>query len=165
MTGEKFLVSIRHLDCEINALELQKNRLGDQRQSLLDRVYPSGNMGVVVQHTTGSKTEALGVQLADLIPPDPDKLFEQHKALMAQINKKIDKLVALKEKAMELIEGLPNSRERALLIHRYLNNCSWAEVAQLLNYTDDYIRGELKDAAIEEFERVWKKNPQKPTDI
>jgi len=165
MTGEKFLVSIRHLDCEINALELQKNRLGDQRQSLLDRAYPSGNLGVVVQHSVGSKTEALGVQLATLVPPDPEQLFEQHKALMDLINRKIDRLVALKEKAMELIEGLPNSRERALLVHRYLNNCTWAEVGELLGYSESHVRDELKTTAIEAFEEIWKISRQKPTDI
>lgn len=165
MTGEKFLVSIRHLDCEINALELQKNRLGDQRQSLLDRAYPSGNLGVVVQHSVGSKTEALGVQLAELTPPDPERLFEQHKALMAQINKKIDRLVDMKRTAMDIIGSLPNSRERALLVHRYLNNCTWAEVGELLGYSESHVRDELKTTAIEAFEELWKISRQKPTDI
>lgn len=161
MTGEQFLNSIRHLDCEINALEIQRGKLSDQRLSILERSYPSNSLGVRVQNGISSKTEALAVQLADLVVPEPEVLARKLNALMERTNKRIDELIDRKQRAAELIELLPDARYRALLTHRYHSNLKWDTVADLMGYDTRYVRDELKAAAILAFETEWKKVPSK----
>lgn len=152
MTGEQFLNSIRYLDHEINALDAQRVQLNDQRLDILDRAYPGAGLGAKVQHSVGSRTEALGVQLADL--RTPEEVCRRVEQLQHQVNKKIDELVDRKRMALEVIERIPDARHRALLIHRFINNYKWSTVADLMGYTQDWVEMRLKREAINAYERA-----------
>ena len=155
MTGEQFLNSIRNLDYEITALDHTRTRLMDQRQDILDRAMSNAALtGVCVQHSAGSKTEALGVQLADLITPE--QLVTKLNRLQARVNKRIDTLVDKKEQAQAVIERIPDARYRALLTYRYINNLKWSSVADLMGYTINWVVNDLKPRAIDAYERADK---------
>ena len=65
MTTEQFLNSLRFIDNEIQALNLERSRISDRRQSILDLAESWGGLsGVCVQSSPGSKTESLGIRLA-----------------------------------------------------------------------------------------------------
>ena len=162
MSGEQFLNSIRHLDNEINALDLERCRWMDRRQDLLDSAESHGSMsGVVVQHAIGSKTESIGIQLADMITPE--QVAERINRYQERINRKIDKLVDRKQEALDVIERIPSTTHRALLLYRYLNCLKWETIADLMGYEPSYVRDDLKQAAITAFETEWEKYRQKPT--
>jgi len=155
MTGEQFLNSIRNLDYEITALDHTRTRLEGQRQDILDRAMSNAALtGVCVQHSAGSKTEALGVQLADLITPE--QLVTKLNRLQARVNKRIDTLVNKKEQAQAVIERIPDARYRALLTLRYINNLKWSSVADLMGYTINWVVNDLKPRAIDAYEQADK---------
>jgi len=155
MSGEQFLNSIRHLDNEINALDHERVRMMDRRLDLLESAESHGSMsGVVVQHSIGSKTESIGIRLADL--ETPEDVTARVNRLQQRINKKIDQLVDRKQKALDVIERIPSTTHRALLLYRYLNCLKWETIADLMGYEPNYIRFELKQAAIAAYETAAK---------
>ena len=155
MTGEQFLNSLRNLDYEITALDHTRTRLEEQRQDILDRAMSNAALtGVCVQHSAGSKTEALGVQLADMITPG--ELVRKLNRLQDRVNKRIDTLVDKKEQAQAVIERIPDARYRALLTFRYINNLKWSSVADLMGYTINWVVNDLKPRAIDAYERADK---------
>jgi wyosine [tRNA(Phe)-imidazoG37] synthetase (radical SAM superfamily) len=153
MTGEQFLNSIRFLDNEIAALDYERVRMMDRRQELLDAAESWGGLsGVVVQHSPGSKTENLGLQLAALITPE--QVAAKINAYQERINKKIDKLVDRKQRAMDTIDRIPEAQYRTLLTLRYIGSLQWSTVADLMGYNEHYVRLELRKFAIEAYERA-----------
>lgn len=147
--------SIRHLDSEINALDYERVRIMDRRQELLDAAYPSSGLtGVCVQTMPGSKTENIGIQLAGLMTAeDVVKRINQYQE---RINRKIDQLVDRKQEALDTIERVPSTTHRALLLYRYINCLKWDTIADLMGYEPNYIRFELKQAAIAAYEAAAK---------
>ena len=154
MTGEQFLNSIRYLDCEINALDYERVRVMDQRQALLDAAESWGGLtGVVVQHGISSKTESIGIALASIVTPEA--VARKLNGYQNRINRKIDKLVNMKHKAMDYIEKIPDAKYRALLMLRFINCYKWATIAELMKYNEHYVRIDLVKLAIPAFEREW----------
>jgi hypothetical protein len=155
MTAEQFLNSIRGLDCEINALDMERCRWMDRRQDLLESAEShSAITGVVVQHAIGSKTESIGIQLASL--ETPEEVVQRINRYQERINRKIDKLVARKERALVVIDRVENTTHRALLLYRYFNCLKWETIADLMGYEPNYTRFELKQAAIAAYEAAAK---------
>jgi len=154
MTGEQFLNSIRNLDYEITALDHTRTRLEEQRQDILDRAMSNAALtGVCVQHSAGSKTEALGVQLADLITPG--EAARRIERLQARVNRKIDELVDRKERALAVVERMQSPKCKTLILQRYLNNLKWATIADLMGYNEHYVRVDLKREAVAEFSAIF----------
>lgn len=154
MTGEQFLNSIRFLDNEIAALDYERVRVMDRRQELLDAAESWGGLsGVVVQHAPGSKTESLGLQLAALITPE--QVAAKINAYQERINRKIDKLVGRKQRAMDAIDRIPEARYRTLLTLRYIGNYKWPTIADLMGYNEHYVRVDLKREAVAEFSVIF----------
>lgn len=155
MTGEQFLNSLRNLDYEITALDTQRVRLNDQRQDILDRAYGTGAVtGVCVQNGVGSKTESLGVQLADL--QTPEQVARRIGQLQQRVNRKIDELVERKQKALDIISRIDDARYKSLLTNRYINNLKWCTIADMMSYTENWVKTTLKGQAIAAFERAMK---------
>ena len=154
--GERFLESIRHLDREIAALDHERVRLSRCRQDILDKARNlSGSLdGVRVQHSPSNRTEAIGLELAS--GPDVESLVRKLNAFQHRVNCRIDELVDRKQTAMDIIERIPDARYRALLIHRFLSNLRWSTIANMMGYSDAYVRLSLRDDAVGEFERAWK---------
>ena len=152
MTTEQFLNSLRFIDNEIQALNLERSRISDQRQSILDLAESWGGLsGVCVQNTPGNKTESLGIRLALV---DDDLATQRAKQYAERIRRKWAELLDRKLTALLVIERIPDARHRALLMHRYINNLQWSTVADLMGYNEHYIRLELRKFAIEAYERA-----------
>ena len=154
MTAEQFLNSIRGLDCEITALEAERVRLTERRRDLFEQAenISAALSGVSVRHGISSKVESIGIQLADL-PADITKRLSDYQR---RINRQIDLLVDRKQVALDIIEQIEDARCRALLTLRYINGYRWATIADLMSYTENWIKVGLKQRAIAEFERYMK---------
>ena len=154
MTAEQFLNSIRGLDCEITALDNERVRMTERRRDLLDQAenISAALSGVSVRHGISSKVESIGIQLADL-PADITKRLNEYQR---RINRQIDLLVDRKQVALDIIEQIEDARCRALLTLRYINGYRWATIADLMSYTENWIKVGLKQRAIAEFERYMK---------
>ena len=153
MTAEQFLNSIRGLDCEITALDNERVRMTERRRDLLDQAenISAALSGVSVRHGISSKTENIGIQLADL-PADITKRLSDYQR---RINRQIDLLTDRKQVALDIIEQIEDARCRALLTLRYINGYKWVTIADMMKYNEHYVRLELKAQAISEFERVY----------
>ena len=165
MTGEQFLNSIRYLDCEINALDHERVRISDQRLDILDRAENLGTnlSGICVQQSMSSKTETLGIELASALTIE--SLIKKLNAYQALINAKIDVLVDRKREAVNAIDHVTEPRYKALLVYRYIDVLKWSTIADLMGYTEAYIRTDLKDGAIAAFERVWEVSKNTECDL
>lgn len=157
ITGEQFLNSIRHLNYEITALDTERVRVADCRQDLMDKAESLGAAlsGVCVQHGVNSKTETIGVQLADLMTVED--IVKKLNDYQNRINHKIDTLVDMKQKAQIIIDHIPDARHRALLIHRYISNLKWPTIADIMGYTQNWVEVKLKREAVEAFEAAGKR--------
>lgn len=156
MTAEQFLNSIRFLDNEINALDLARVRLADQRQDILDRAENlSANLsGVCVQQGISSKTENLGIELASSL--NIESLIKKLNEYQSLINTKIDQLVDRKREAVSAIDRITEPKYKALLLYRYIDGLKWSRIANHLGYSEAYIRNDLKESALMIFEQVLK---------
>jgi hypothetical protein len=161
MTGEQFLNSIRYLDCEINALDYERVRVMDQRQALLDAAESWGGLnGVVVQHSISSKTESIGIALASIVTPE--QVARKINAYQERINRKIDRLIDKKNRALSTIDRVDDPQYRTLLTLRYISGYKWSTVADLMGYTLNWIINDLKHRAIKAYEET-EKQPLKTT--
>lgn len=154
MTAEQFLNSIRGLDCEITALDNERVRIAERRRDLLEQAENIGAAlsGVSVRHGVSSKTENIGIQLADL-PADITRRLNEYQR---RINSMIDLLVDRKQIALDAIGQIEDARYRALLTLRYINGYKWVTIADMMKYTENWIKIDLKQQAIAEFERYMK---------
>jgi hypothetical protein len=150
MTTEQFLNSLRFIDNEIQALSLERTRIADQRQELLDLAETWGGLnGICVQHSPGSRTESIGIALA-MTEDEGDKIQQyQHK-----IYRKLGELLEKKHNALLIIEKIPDAKHRALLMHRYINNLQWSTVADLMGYTENWVKIALKEQAIGAYDKA-----------
>lgn len=154
MTGEQFLNSIRCLDLEITAMDHERDKIEYRRLDLLEKAECMGASltGVHVQHGVNSKTESLGVQLADTM--SCEDVVRKLNDYQNQINQRIDELVARKKCAEDTIKRIPDARYRTLLVHRYISNLKWPTIADLMGYAEGYVRGIMKDQAIMAFDQA-----------
>ena len=152
MTTEQFLNSLRFIDNEIHSLELERSRISDQRQAILDLAESWGGLsGVCVQSSPGSKTESLGIRLALV---DDEFAMKRAQQYAERIRRKWAELLDRKLTALLVIERIPDARHRALLMHRYINNLQWSTVADLMGYNQNWLEIDLKRKAIEAYEKA-----------
>lgn len=155
MTGEELLNSLRHLECEITALDQTRVYLNWRREGIIDRTMASPNVsGVNVKSSPGDRTATLGCELAD--DPTPQEVVAKINALQKEVNRKIDAMVDGKRAAFEVIGKLTDGRHRALLIMRYVNSRDWPEVADAMGYSENWVQTDLRADAVAAFEEAWK---------
>ena len=156
MTTEQFLNSLRFIDNEIQALNLERTRISDQRQSILDLAESWGGLsGVCIQSMPGSKTESLGIRLALV---DDDLATQKAKQYAERIRRKLAELLDRKLIALQVIENVPDAKFRTLLELRYLNNLKWSSVADVMGYTEDWVQFKLRRQVIDAFEQAAKES-------
>lgn len=127
-----FLRQIRQLDREID--ELEQVRLG-LRASLVS----VGGMGA-----------------GGGAPSDPDRfgrVFARIEAVEARIGARIDQMNAVKDRAVELIERIPDGAQRSVLRRRYLLGQEWLRIARAMHYDERQIF-RIHGAALESFRQA-----------
>ena len=115
MTAKEYLNQARHLDALIHC----RLREIDYWRDLSSSVSGSG---FEEHHNPNRPTEAPFVRCLEKI----DEI--QH-----SVEEKVAYLICLKEEINRAIDKLENRDEQLLLRYRYLDNCTWEEIAAMLN--------------------------------
>ena len=136
MTVKEYLYQIWNLDREIEikyrALEAARAQIG---------VMPRQVDPDAVSHPDGIS--------------DPTfRYIEKVMKLEAQLNKKIDKLIALKSRIISQIDGMDNRTYRNILTCRYVLMMKWDEVADAVGYDIRHCT-KLHGKALQEFARKY----------
>lgn len=115
MTAKEYLNQARHLDALIHC----RLREIDYWRDLSSSVSGSG---FEEHHNPNRPTEAPFVRCLEKI----DEI--QH-----SVEEKVAYLICLKEEIDKAIDKLDNRDEQLLLRYRYLDSCTWEEIAAMLN--------------------------------
>lgn len=66
------------------------------------------------------------------------------------LDEQTDRLIDIRTEITKAIFALENSTQRALLLKRYLEFKPWEQIAEEMNYSEEYVRKELHLTAITE---------------
>ena len=135
MNAKQYLRRIRFLDKMISAKLEQIEILHAQATKIT----------VVLSNTP--KVESSEEQ--DKLAATVAKIVDLKKAL----EKELDEYVSLKAEAIRLINSMPDSRHRLVLMHRYINGQTWEQIAVCMHYTYQWVHC-LHGKALREFEKV-----------
>lgn len=115
MTAKEYLNQARHLDALIHCRLREIDYWRDLSSSVSGSSFEE-------HHNPNRPTEAPFVRCLEKI----DEI--QH-----SVEEKVAYLVCLKEEINKAIDKLDNRDEQLLLRYRYLDNCTWEEIAAMLN--------------------------------
>ena len=135
MNAKQYLRRIRFLDKMISAKLEQIEILHAQATKIT----------VVLSNTP--KVESSEEQ--DKLAATVAKIVDLKKALREEL----DEYISLKAEAIRLINSMPDSRHRLVLMHRYINGQTWEQIAVCMHYTYQWVHC-LHGKALREFEKV-----------
>lgn len=115
MTAKEYLNQARHLDALIHCRLREIDYWRDLSSSVSGSNFEE-------RHNPNRPTEAPFVRCLEKI----DEI--QH-----SVEEKVAYLICLKEEINKAIDKLDNRDEQLLLRYRYLDNCTWEEIAAMLN--------------------------------
>lgn len=115
MTAKEYLNQARHLDALIHCRLREIDYWRDLSSSVSGSNFEE-------RHNPNRPTEAPFVRCLEKI----DEI--QH-----SVEEKVAYLICLKEEINKAIDKLENRDEQLLLRYRYLDNCTWEEIAAMLN--------------------------------
>lgn len=115
MTAKEYLNQARHLDALIHCRLREIDYWRDLSSSVSGSSFEE-------HHNPNRPTEAPFVRCIEKI----DEI--QH-----SVEEKVAYLICLKEEINKAIDKLDNRDEQLLLRYRYLDNCTWEEIAAMLN--------------------------------
>ena len=115
MTAKEYLNQARHLDALIHCRLREIDYWRDLSSSVSGSSFEE-------HHNPNRPTEAPFVRCLEKI----DEI--QH-----SVEEKVAYLICLKEEINKAIDKLDNRDEQLLLRYRYLDNCTWEEIAAMLN--------------------------------
>lgn len=115
MTAKEYLNQARHLDALIHCRLREIDYWRDLSSSVSGSSFEE-------HHNPNRPTEAPFVRCLEKI----DEI--QH-----SVEEKVAYLICLKEEINKAIDKLGNRDEQLLLRYRYLDNCTWEEIAAMLN--------------------------------
>lgn len=115
MTAKEYLNQARHLDALIHCRLRKIDYWRDLSSSVSGSSFEE-------HHNPNRPTEAPFVRCLEKI----DEI--QH-----SVEEKVAYLICLKEEINKAIDKLDNRDEQLLLRYRYLDNCTWEEIAAMLN--------------------------------
>ena len=146
MDVKVFLQGIRDKRFELNLLR-------DKRNEIYYSLMPSG-----IRYDL----DKVQTSPVDRMPVAAGDLEEAQKKIDAMI----DSLSRDINLALKLVNLMPESKHRQLIMLRYFGvdrkTTEWKYVADVMGYTEEYVRGELHGEAIKEARQIWK-SLQKPT--
>lgn len=135
MTVKEWLKNGRNLNFEIRALKEARNR------ALNAAVGGAVDYGAErVQKSSGNSTE---------------RLFVSYSQYSAELEQRISELEDYQSEMLKLINNIPNSTYRTLLIEYYINCKSWERVEQDMNYSYVHIVHRLHPQALNEINKYY----------
>ena len=96
-------------------------------------------------------------------PEDPMLKFAERISEVEELRqKRIEKMSEESVLVQQILADMPTSTYRMVLELRYIegginHRYSWSEIAFEMNYSEDYVRKELHDAALEEAQEIYDK--------
>jgi hypothetical protein len=134
MDGRQFLKSIRQIDGQIDSKLSQVMKLRDLAEKVTATLssQPKGT-------TVGSRTEDCVLKIWDL---------------ERSINEDIDRLVEMKEKAITLINRIPDERYKMILEYRYLCGMTWEKISEKSSYDIHWLYV-LHNESVKAFETAY----------
>jgi len=136
MTAKEYLRQLWQLDREI---DIKYQELEHLRMSIGIRTQPDPNENVGHSGNTSDPVADAAVKIATM---------EQ------QLNRKIDKLISLRQKITEQIDGIDNRTYRNILTCRYVLMQTWDQVAESVGYDTRHCT-RLHGRALQEFARKY----------
>lgn len=135
MTVKEWLKNGRKLNFEIRALKEARSR------ALNAAVGGAVDYGTErVQTSNGNSTE---------------RLFVNYSQYSAELEQRISELEEYQSEMLKLINNIPNSTYRTLLIEYYINCKSWEKVEQDMNYSYVHIVHRLHPRALNEINKYY----------
>src|SRR5690606_17606745 len=77
--------------------------------------------------------------------------------LKKTLKEELEEYISLKAEAIRLINSMPDSRHRLVLMHRYINGHTWEQIAVCMHYTYQWVHC-LHGKALREFEKVMERD-------
>lgn len=137
MTAEEYLSQYRQVQAEIIQRDILIRRM---RQEIFGG--PTGRVTAAIDGVMGGATAGATWDVHDL------------EAMQGELRKQ-EQAVTEFRRFMTVVIRQVNQIEwpdfRTLLYGRYINLQDWQEIADCLKYSADYVRKELKNAALDEF--------------
>lgn len=115
MTAKEYLNQARHLDALIHCRLREIDYWRDLSSSVSGSSFEE-------HHNPNRPTEAPFV-----------RCLEKIDEIQRSVEEKVAYLICLKEEINKAIDKLENRDEQLLLRYRYLDNCTWEEIAAMLN--------------------------------
>ena len=137
MTGREYLIQIRDTDLNIRCKEIEIFRL---RQDIIN-----------LQAIDYSKERISGGQPINIA----DKVANLD-AVTDEIMREWSTYLQERERARFMINQIHNTKQRTVLIDRYVNGCTWEKVAKLVGCSRQNIHN-LHKRAIKKFDVIYKK--------
>lgn len=117
MTAKEYLRQLWNLDREI---EIKYRELEELRAQIGIKAQPDPNENVGSSHSVSDPVSDIAVRIVQM----------EHR-----INRKIDRLINLKRKITEQIDGMENRNYRMILTCRYVLMQTWDDVADSVGYS------------------------------
>ena len=140
MDVKVFLKGIRDKRFELNILK-------DKRDEIYYSLMPSG-IRYDLDKVQTSPVDRMPVAAGDL------------EEAQQRIDALIDSLSHDINLAMRVVNQMQESKHRQLIMLRYFGvdrkTTEWKYVADVMGYTEEYVRGELHGEAIKEARQIWK---------
>lgn len=141
VTAKEYLQQLHQIDTEI---EIKRQELMQLRASIGIKAMPDPE---------------LNAGRSDW-PSDPvSEIVLKIVKMEEQIERKIKKLVALRNTITAQIDGMENRTYRNLLTCKYVLEMTWPQVAETMHYNEDYCKKELHGWALQTFYKMYLKKP------
>lgn len=139
MTAKEYLRQLWNLDREI---EIKYRELEELRAQVGIKAQPDPNENVGHSGNVTDPVSDIAVRIVEM---------------EKRINRKIDRLINLKQKITAQIDGMENRNSRMILTCRYVLMQNWDDVADSLGYSvqNCYI---LHGRALQEFQNMYMKH-------
>lgn len=137
MTGREYLNQIRDTDLNIRCKEREIFRLRQDIMSLQAIDYSRDRI-------TGGKPITIADKVANL------------DAVTDEIMKEWSTYLQERERARFMINQIRSTKQRTVLVDRYINGCIWEKVAELIDCSRQNVHN-LHKRVIKNFEEIYKK--------
>ena len=137
MTGREYLNQIRDTDLNIRCKEREIFRLRQDIMSLQAIDYSRDRI-------TGGQPITIADKVANL------------DAVTDEIMKEWSTYLQERERARFMINQIRSTKQRTVLVDRYINGCTWEKVAELIDFSRQNVHN-LHKRAIKNFEEIYKK--------
>ena len=137
MTGREYLNQIRDTDLNIRSKEREIFRIRQDIMSLQAIDYSKDKV-------SGGQPITIADKVANL-DAVTDELMKEWSTYLQE-----------RERARFMINQIRSTKQRAVLIERYINGCTWEKVAELIDCSRQNIHN-LHKRATKNFEEIYKK--------